>query len=324
MTVYRLSNRSIPASAGQPGLNFVNGRTERVYPRECGATLGSTYYDPAKYGLSPRVRGNRTQSTTWAPSPRSIPASAGQPVASSTGPPGIQVYPRECGATGRTPGEVAGTGGLSPRVRGNQSIMTVYRLSNRSIPASAGQPTIYLHRLRYNPVYPRECGATDSCIRPGLHMAGLSPRVRGNQVAIAVIHSCLGSIPASAGQPASATLCCTISPVYPRECGATQTPFILRSLWRGLSPRVRGNPSAVLWPRTGLRSIPASAGQPWAKAVRRPAVSVYPRECGATNVVVSIWPVLEGLSPRVRGNHLKEHKEEIRTGSIPASAGQPS
>ena len=52
-------NRSIPASAGEPGGNVETRTCAGVYPRECGGT-DCVYYTPVTiYGLSPRVRGNR-------------------------------------------------------------------------------------------------------------------------------------------------------------------------------------------------------------------------------------------------------------------------
>ena len=52
---------SIPACAGEP-----HGRTSAsvgfgVYPRVCGGTVVSLHRNHGKKGLSPRVRGNRTQ-----------------------------------------------------------------------------------------------------------------------------------------------------------------------------------------------------------------------------------------------------------------------
>ena len=53
-----------------------------------------------------------------------------------------------------------------------------------------------------------------------------------------------------------------------------------------------------------MRSIPASAGEPMIGGYRVGGVKVYPRECGGTDGVVSTVSTIDGLSPRVRGNHL--------------------
>ncbi len=93
--------------------------------------------------------------------------------------------------------------------------------------------------------------------------------------------------------------------------------------WWGLSPRVRGNPPRR-WPSAPIPgSIPACAGEPktrWVRPVRR---AVYPRVCGGTEMpFVGVGPI-EGLSPRVRGNHFTGRAAAGKVGSIPACAGEP-
>ena len=152
-------------------------------------------------------------------------------------------------------------------------------------------------------VYPRECGATGCRVPPGHKLVGLSPRVRGNPKAAASVVVPFGSIPASAGQPVPISETYRLTPVYPRECGATHRCRYWRHLHR--------------------RSIPASAGQP-SPPRSPPAYSpVYPRECGATESnCYRPYPGV-GLSPRVRGNLLDLFLEPGHHRSIPASAGQP-
>ena len=94
--------------------------------------------------------------------------------------PPIKVYPRGCGGTPFVHSLKLFSSGLSPRVRGNQSMRREEILEWRSIPAGAGEPGCRLAVSRWSPVYPRGCGGT---LRPGLGTglaAGLSPRVRGN------------------------------------------------------------------------------------------------------------------------------------------------
>ena len=50
---------------------------------------------------------------------------------------------------------------------------------------------------------------------------GLSPRVRGNHVAITNKGVVLGTIPARAGEPASDTFVFAAIKDYPRACGGT-------------------------------------------------------------------------------------------------------
>ena len=51
---------------------------------------------------------------------------------------------------------------------------------------------------------------------------------------------------------------------------------------RGLSPRVRGNPSGLATWLFEKRSIPACAGEPLPLRAPGTAMTVYPRVCGGT------------------------------------------
>ena len=255
----RRGHGSIPASAGQPHTENHKPQRNTVYPRECGATRKATNVGKLWRGLSPRVRGNHQHAVAQMVCHRSIPASAGQPIATRRGRCPLPVYPRECGATWNT---IYGTGvgtGLSPRVRGNLTQKTINPNETRSIPASAGQPGRRPTSGSCGGVYPRECGAT---LGPVLHVVverGLSPRVRGNRLGQLLQVRRARSIPASAGQPAIRRQSLDLSPVYPRECGATNRRGLGGS---GLSPRVRGNHQHAVAQMVCHRSIPASAGQP--------------------------------------------------------------
>ncbi len=91
--------------------------------------------------------------------------------------------------------------------------------------------------------------------------------------------------------------------VYPRVCGGTPSPALAFGLPIGLSPRVRGNLLRSGHDKNGSRSIPACAGEPWA---RRRWLGFCP-----------------GLSPRVRGNLRVLVPGPPPPGSIPACAGEP-
>ena len=52
-------------------------------------------------------------------------------------------------------------------------------------------------------------------------------------------------------------------------------------------------------------------------------VSVYPRVCGGTDTATTKEVLLEGLSPRVRGNRHRYPQNGGVLGSIPACAGEP-
>ena len=70
--------------------------------------------------------------------------------------------------------------GLSPRVRGNQSIPMLTFTQGGSIPACAGEPMVPARPRNSNGVYPRVCGGTAEKKTQHVVATGLSPRVRGN------------------------------------------------------------------------------------------------------------------------------------------------
>ena len=134
-------------------------------------------------------------------------------------------------------------------------------------------------------VYPRVCGATTRIIISSTVPPNLSPRVRGNLTALVPTSAYIRSIPACAGQP---------------------MPFLYLIPYRGSIHACAG---PLERDQEHLRSIPACAGQPTQDRALVPLAndSVYPRVCGATRVGDgSDWRVcLAGLSPRVRGNHIR-------------------
>ena len=235
------SLRSIPARAGEPRTPLPGPPPTRVYPRACGGTDHQRYPVARRGGLSPRVRGNPTKITAESGRLGSIPARAGEPGLLLQRPRVRRVYPRACGGTQAGVPFQAGVPGLSPRVRGNPSSVSILAISVRSIPARAGEPSIQQWPDFKTEVYPRACGGTPRSGNPKLIFQGLSPRVRGNPMAAANAHNSEGSIPARAGEPGRRADQEAQGGVYPRACGGTwryQKPTLPTS---GLSPRVRGN-----------------------------------------------------------------------------------
>ena len=189
------------------------------------------------------------------------------------------------------------------------------RRCQRSIPACAGEP----QRLSaFRTDWP---GSIPACAGEpsGVHVQGLSPRVRGNLLRFLV--TChIGSIPACAGEPDMSNFRDRSIPA----CAGEPTERI-RTETVGLSPRVRGN----------LKIFEQG-----------PALRVYPRVCGGTfetdymskrSIPACAGEPLKGvggLSPRVRGNleFLQQVYPRVcggnacsaRSRSIPACAGEPS
>ena len=147
--------------------------------------------------------------------------------------------------------------------------------------------------------------------------------MRGNQVDRHPRNALLGSIPAHAGEPSQSRTPAAGARVYPRACGGTWSSRCWPTIARGLSPRMRGNPSRTFAPAGRSRSIPAHAGEPRSKTARRSRSRVYPRACGGTPSVNRALYSNQGLSPRMRGNRLLRGYGTAKTRSIPAHAGEP-
>ena len=208
-------------------------------------------------------------------------------------------------------------------MRGNPHPAIVTEKSHGSIPASAGEPLNTCFRSWPPGVYPRECGGTFSTFPRRPQFRGLSPRVRGNPWRRELLAVSEGSIPASAGEPSRRVRVTGSVVVYPRECGGTARSEEASNSSSGLSPRVRGNLGANDSLPEGGGSIPASAGEPHRSPPISERPTVYPRECGGTEVALTAISLVSGLSPRVRGNPAHVPVPDADVGSIPASAGEP-
>ena len=181
-------------------------------------------------------------------------------------------------------GWAPGGRGLSPRVRGNPDASSAAVEPVGSIPACAGEPRRHRAEGAEKRVYPRVCGGTWAPLDPVEPATGLSPRVRGNLAPGGPGGPGYGSIPACAGEPATATSRRCPARVYPRVCGGTRRLLLGPPPSAGLSPRVRGNPPASVEGLLPAGSIPACAGEPRSSRPAPGSRWVYPRVCGGTSV----------------------------------------
>ena len=152
---------------------------------------------------------------------------------------------------------------------------------------------------------------------------GLSPLTRGNRRRGGHEDRPRGPIPAHAGQPAWPPSPVLATRAYPRSRGATRVIGRVNLRKVGLSPLTRGNRRRCR-PDPGARGpIPAHAGQPSRKRLRRTRCRAYPRSRGATAMAANGPAASEGLSPLTRGNHVLAGLDHHLPGPIPAHAGQP-
>ena len=213
-------------------------------------------------GLSPHVRGNPTHTNSQGTVIRSIPACTGKPAHHQRGGRASRVYPRMYGETQSCSTASLMLQGLSPHVRGNLGHQRGAGGSLGSIPACTGKPGAGGYRAPFAQVYPRMYGETPLSSRGNDAARGLSPHVRGNHRG-----RCRGgvlgrSIPACTGKPRPRPYPWLAPTVYPRMYGETLGHRHTNSAKPGLSPHVRGNPSAAPIPAAALGSIPACTGKP--------------------------------------------------------------
>ena len=213
--------------------------------------------------------------------------------------------------------------GLSPRGRGNLLRQSPDGFYLGSIPAWAGEPHPAVYVTGESPVYPRVGGGTINDINPLSALGGLSPRGRGNRGGTVQGRPVDRSIPAWAGEPANRLCAAPLDTVYPRVGGGTISWCISIAKRYGLSPRGRGNLIEPAQSLTLRRSIPAWAGEPFARNPQTPRASVYPRVGGGTIYALAASVIFLGLSPRGRGNLANPRRNARHVWSIPAWAGEP-
>ena len=192
-----------------------------------------------------------------------------------------------------------------------------------SIPTHAGKPGAMAAGHRPALVYPHACGETVTVTVTVTVMPGLSPRMRGNPGPAGPAMRRRRSIPTHAGKPRYVALRGATWRVYPHACGETACPASSAGIFRGLSPRMRGNPEACGAAAGQFGSIPTHAGKPAARVVFFTASRVYPHACGETSPCTPWCVSCAGLSPRMRGNRLQLVDCRHGRGSIPTHAGKP-
>ena len=170
--------------------------------------------------------------------------------------------------------------------------------------------------------HPRACGANFSISPVSMGRPGSSPRVRGKRKLAGRPIQHVRIIPARAGQTRRffhVIIRCTD---HPRACGANHRRRRQQGQEGGSSPRVRGKLRRAVPMQSGLRIIPARAGQTSSSVSAMIVSPDHPRACGANNYWNHAGSRSRGSSPRVRGKlcWLTRWRWLIRI--IPARAGQ--
>ena len=173
-------------------------------------------------------------------------------------------------------------------------------------------------------VYPRLRGGSQTAREHMARRRGLSPPTRGIPVNAAMVNDYSGSIPAYAGDPATARRPALSLRVYPRLRGGSGHGEDVRMPRVGLSPPTRGIHCPLPKPPLVIGSIPAYAGDPEESEVWAGEYTVYPRLRGGS--MRRRWAIMRqrGLSPPTRGIPDVHMVNVVQRRSIPAYAGDPS
>ena len=214
--------------------------------------------------------------------------------------------------------------GPSPRARGIRAADVNRVLRVGSIPASAGNPPARPPIAGRRAVHPRERGESRCQRRADGVRHGPSPRARGIRIRPFARLYCVGSIPASAGNPASSATRRRAGPVHPRERGESSRRVSKPCQAPGPSPRARGILDERRADAGQPGSIPASAGNPVARPRAPRPLRVHPRERGESLNSTGCAAGEKGPSPRARGIPGRHPLGSADMGSIPASAGNPA
>ena len=166
------------------------------------------------------MRGKPRSSTRRSPTPRIIPAHAGQTSDYFSSEIISSDHPRACGANLIVFGVVHTHLGSSPRMRGKLEVKEFKSTATRIIPAHAGQTSTLGMTVVRPSDHPRACGANFATLVGSQLQNGSSPRMRGKHV-----HACGPSasrriIPAHAGQTLLKRSSMVVSQDHPRVCRA--------------------------------------------------------------------------------------------------------
>ena len=171
------------------------------------------------FGSSPRLRGTSFVTGCNGVMIGFIPAFAGNIHGMAGTPEYYSVHPRVCGEHHHRSEGCSDFFGSSPRLRGTCWGPLLLLVSERFIPAFAGN---IINRALYPPsltVHPRVCGEHQPLGREGQEMIGSSPRLRGTSRKRALAPVPCRFIPAFAGNIIQNADAFYTQSVHPRVCG---------------------------------------------------------------------------------------------------------
>ena len=171
----------------------------------------------------------------------------------------------------------------------------------RFIPVLTGNSTLRCAAVPLAAVYPRAYGEQVPTRPTAAIVAGLSPCLRGTELAEHVRLAGTRFIPVLTGNSVYRGCGKYDRPVYPRAYGEQATCIGFFQLFNGLSPCLRGTDHYPNCLAVSERFIPVLTGNRRLRLELAVVTSVYPRAYGE-QVLLALCPHLQnGLSPCLRG-----------------------
>ncbi len=211
--------------------------------------------------------------------------------------------------------------GSSPHERGTGPRRLAQLVLDRFIPARAGNSVRWARPCRPEPVHPRTSGEQCFAASAAIAVAGSSPHERGTAACARRWGAQARFIPARAGNRRPTACCSGMRPVHPRTSGEQCPAHVQPPCDNGSSPHERG--TAGLHPRTatGLRFIPARAGNRRLSAPSVTTEPVHPRTSGEQSAISWRYMPEFGSSPHERGTGAAPQRGGQELRFIPARAG---
>ena len=191
----------------------------------------------------------------------------------------------------------------------------------RIIPAHAGQTRRVERAAFLITDHPRACGANNPDCDRVVQDAGSSPRMRGKHFHEVRVFDLGRIIPAHAGQTLPRGPRIRPWSDHPRACGANWVLGQHVNVAPGSSPRMRGKPMTRCSRCSGIRIIPAHAGQTPPPTGWKRGEPDHPRACGANALYVIGTVESSGSSPRMRGKLPREDAKSMPRLDHPRACG---
>ena len=173
--------------------------------------------------------------------------------------------------------------------------------ASRLIPAGAGNIRGCVLGACHERAHPRGCGEHVISLLAICWFLGSSPRVRGTSCVSAFSCGCAGLIPAGAGNITPSEAPKNRPRAHPRGCGEHEENSGGGGKTAGSSPRVRGTCKVIILETDPSGLIPAGAGNMFGLVSMMPLIRAHPRGCGEHKIIINVYGIQEGSSPRVRG-----------------------